>query len=329
MSGTENTHLISFIVPVLNGQKYIKTCLDSIMKEKAPTDEVILVDNGSTDDTLKIASGYPGVQILQYPKVTISALRNRGTEHAQGDLFAFIDCDCVICPGWRAAVESVMADERIHATGSIYDIPEKSTWVERAWLSERFIPNQKINYINSGNLIIRRAVYEEVGGFNEALKTDEDSDIGARINAKGYTIYHDSAVRVIHLGNAKTLAEHFRRKLWHSTSILDTAFKNGIDKPFVMTIVFMIAALIALVLFFLSFRRTIDIVYAIFFLLLVSILSALYRILRFHNFRYFFQLIILFFVFYLARSVVITCHIVSFFKNLFQRVKYLASNPKH
>jgi glycosyltransferase involved in cell wall biosynthesis len=303
MSGTENTHLISFIVPVLNGQKYIKTCLDSIMKEKAPTDEVILVDNGSTDDTLKIASGYPGVQILQYPKVTISALRNRGTEHAKGDLFAFIDCDCVICPGWRAAVESVMADERIHATGSIYDIPEKSTWVERAWLSERFIPNQKINYINSGNLIIRRAVYEEVGGFNEALKTDEDSDIGARINAKGYTIYHDSAVRVIHLGNAKTLAEHFRRKLWHSTSILDTAFKNGIDKPFVMTILFVLSWLILLFLIPLSFIFNISFIYSLAIMLFVPTATAIYRVLIHKNYRYFFQLIILYFVFYLARMV--------------------------
>jgi glycosyltransferase involved in cell wall biosynthesis len=273
------------------------------MKEKAPTDEVILVDNGSTDNTLKIASGYPGVQILQYPRVTISALRNRGTEHAKGDLFAFIDCDCIICPGWRAAVESVMTDDNIHATGSIYDIPEQSTWVERAWLSERFIPNQKINYINSGNLIIRRAVYEDVGGFSEALKTDEDSDIGARINARGYTIYHDSAVRVIHLGNAKTLAEHFRRKLWHSTSMLDTAFKNGIDKPFVMTILFVISFLALLVLIPLTFICKISPVYCLVIFMFVPVLTALYRVVKFNNYQYLHSQIVLYFIFYAARTV--------------------------
>jgi glycosyltransferase involved in cell wall biosynthesis len=313
MTDLGKKHKISFIIPVLNGEKLIAMCLDNIIKEMAPDDEIIVVDNGSTDTTIAIARGYPGVRVLEYPKVTISALRNRGSEVAKGELFAFIDCDCMVCEGWRAAAERVMKDESIHATGSVYDIPEKSTWVERAWLSERFMPNKKINYLGSGNMVVRREVFNDVNGFDETLKTDEDSDIGARINKRGYTMYHESAVRVIHLGNAKTLADHFRRKLWHSTSMLDTAFKNGIDKPFIMTIVFIMGCLAFLILFPISLYLGINILYSIFILMFVSILTALHRIFKFKNYKYFFQLIVLFFVFYLARSV-------SLFKSLLNKL---------
>ena len=293
--------MISFIIPVLNGSRYIGQCLDHIAAEKAAEDDIIVVDNGSTDDTLDIARRYDNVTILQHPGITIAALRNRGAEVAQNDLLAFIDCDCLVCPGWRQAVEDVMSDKSIVATGSIYDVPEKSTWVERAWLSERADNVMKINYINSGNLIVRSFVYKEIGGFNEALETDEDYDIGARITVKGYTMLHDPAVRVIHLGNAKTLKQHFQRKFWHSTSMLETVKRNGLDKPFIMTLAFLFFGLAFISLLPISLHNKFIFIGSLLGLIVVPVATALYRVLMYKNYRYFFELIILYLVFYLAR----------------------------
>lgn len=297
--------IISFIIPVLNGEKYISKCLDSILSEKFLEDEIIVVDNGSTDGTLKLVSKYKEVTILQHPGATISTLRNRGAEHANGDFLAFIDSDCTLCVGWRTAVVNSLTDESVHATGSIVDSSDNSTWVERALQSERFMTKRKINYINSGNFIIRGSIFKEVGGFNESLKTDEDYDIGARINAKGYNIYHDSAIRVIHSGNAKTLGEHFRRKLWHSTSLLDTAFKYGIDKAFIMTLLFILIHLSLIVIMPLVLLKKMSFGYFIALMLSVPIMTAIYRVISFNNYRYFIPIIILYYVFYLARSLAI------------------------
>lgn len=296
-------------MPVLNEELYIKKCIDSIITEKLQKDEIIVIDNGSTDNTLKIISEYKNITILQYPCATIAALRNYGAKCAKGDLLAFIDGDCVICKGWRDAVERVFTDKKIHATGSIVDVSENSTWVERALQSERLMTNRKVNYINSGNFIIRKIVFEKVNGFNEKLETDEDYDIGARINAKGYYIYHDSSIRAIHFGNSKTLTEHFKRKLWHSKSLLDTAFKYGFDKAFIMTLLFMFmhfSLIVALPIFIL---KKIYYIYTLLFILTVPIITALYRIIVFKNYRYFFLIVIVYYVFYLARSITLirTC----------------------
>ena len=222
MTGRHRRHKVSFIIPVLNGEKYIEGCLKSIMREMDEIDEIIVVDNGSTDNTLKVVRQYEKTRILQFPGVTIAALRNRGAEVSNGDILAFIDSDCLLNNGWRSTVESVMSDETIKATGSFYDIPLPANWVERAWWSLKRHAETKVHYIPSGNLAIRKDAFEAVSGFNEELITDEDTDIGARLNKMGFVMLETSLVGVVHLGNAKTLREFIKKERWHSTSMLRT-----------------------------------------------------------------------------------------------------------
>jgi len=302
---TTARHTVSFILPAFNEEQHIGRCLESIQAEMRPSDEIIVVDNGSADRTPEIVAGFENVQLLIHPEINISALRNRGAAASNGSLLAFIDSDCLVCPGWRESLERRMADEKVMATGSISDLPDDATWVEQAWWSFRTPEPRCVNYIASANLIIRRNVFEELNGFDEALITDEDSDIGARINTRGYCIMDDPAIRVIHLANAKTLRQFMDKEKWHATSILRTTSASRIDKAMIMTMAFMLSALLFLVSLPLTVVWPFAPLIGLGLILLTLAATAAFRALQYRTLRYFFHWLILYFVFYLARSLTI------------------------
>jgi len=303
MPDMDKKYSISFIIPVLNGADFISDCLSHIMAEMDPTDEIIVVDNGSTDGTLEIVRKFKQVKILLFPSITIAGLRNRGAEIASGTLLAFIDSDCLVCPGWRKAVENAMSDESVHATGSISAVPSAAPWVERAWLSQRFNARTKVYYMGSANFIVRKDLFLDINGFNESLVTDEDTDIGIRMTGRGYNIVEDPATRIIHLRNAKTIIRHYERQKWHSTSMMKTAFKGGFDKPFIMTILFLLSCAFSFLYLFLSNFNSVSLALLAISLVMVPAFTAFYKIIIFRNSAYFFHLIVLYFVFYCARSI--------------------------
>lgn len=298
-------HAISFIIPVLNGETFIGDCLDYMLREMTDRDEIIIVDNGSTDASLDIARRYDRVSILAHPDITIGALRNRGAAVARGDVLAFIDCDCLIWSGWRQAVEEVLADETVHATGSHFDLSLEPTWIERAWIPPRRTSPVKTHYMPSGNLVVRKSVYDAIGGFDEQLVTDEDTEIGHRLNQNGYCIIDAPGVRVKHQGNAKTLGQFTGKEKWHATSITTSMSAQAFDKPMVMTFVFMLSVLAVLVSLPLSFFFPVNPWWSVGAVLIAPILTALYRAHTFGVYRYIPHLVLLFFIFYAVRSMVI------------------------
>ncbi len=296
---------VSFVVPVLNGERYIAQCLDSIVAEMHAGDEVIVVDNGSTDDTQDIVAQYDPVKALVFPAVTIGALRNRGAAVATGDVLAFIDSDCIVCPGWRAAVESAMSDGVVKVTGSTCMVPPSGTWIEKSWWPSGKIPKMQVSYIASANFVVSRDVFDQVAGFNEALITDEDTEICSRIGKLGYTIVFDPKIPAIHLDNARTIGEFARKEKWHATSILSTLSEHGIDRPMIMTFVFMVCLLLALGCLPLIVLYGLSPAFPIVLTLLIPTLTALYRVYQRKRFRYFLHLTVLYFVFYWVRAVTV------------------------
>jgi glycosyltransferase involved in cell wall biosynthesis len=298
-------HRFSFIIPVLNGEKYIRQCLESIICEMdAACDEIIVVDNGSTDKTISIVNAYSNIKVLELPKLTIAAMRNAGAKSAMGDLFAFIDSDCTIILGWRKSVIEVFEDgiNKIGATGSKYQMPDNSSWIAKAWSSNKPSQRSFVKWISSGNLIIRRDAFEKVSGFNEHLITDEDYDIGLRLNEIGFLIAEEPNVGAIHHKNPDTLGKFYRRERWYATSMLYGASKRRLDKPLVMSLLFLIsifASIGSLIIAPTELRYTGIWVLIILIILFVTVLN---RVIRYRNFKYIPHLGILYLIYYFAKA---------------------------
>lgn len=305
MPGTNEDVSISFVIPVLNGGKFIRQCLEHIFLESQPDDEVIVVDNGSTDDTVAIVESFSRARIITFPDHTISAVRNHGAAATKGELLAFIDADCMICQNWRRSVLSVMSDPDVSATGSTYVIPDPATWIEKAWYSQRSSEVRPVKYINSGNLIVRRSAFEKVSGFDESLITDEDYDLGQRLNRADMVVLSAPQIRSIHLGNPKTLGQFYGKQKWHATSSLKTQSWRQPDKPTIMTILFILGLILSVCSVPLAILGNPLFLASLSIVPLILLATVLFRLIQYKGLRYFFELHILYFMFYTARSAII------------------------
>ena len=106
---------ISVIIPAYNEAKYLGACLESIERQRVTeVCEVIVVDNGSTDATVKIAEKFSGVRIISELRKGVNKARERGRLSAIGDILAYLDADTIVPEGWfEQIVERFGRDERL------------------------------------------------------------------------------------------------------------------------------------------------------------------------------------------------------------------------
>jgi glycosyltransferase involved in cell wall biosynthesis len=198
---------------------------------------VVFVDNGSEDASRGILEKLDGtLKVVDAPGIHVGGVRNRGRDVVESDILVFLDADCVIEPGYFDAVADTLARTDVHVTGCTVDIPDRPHWIEQVWDDLHTKQNDGwVNYLNSGNFVCRAEVFDEIGGFDEALASGEDAEICQRIRASGYRLFEARALRAVHLGNPKTLRGFFRRQVWHGAGALGTFRGEKLDKPFLMT----------------------------------------------------------------------------------------------
>ncbi len=222
---------VSFIIPVFNDETNIGRCVRSIQALRCSERqyEIIVLDNGSTDathDRLKEL----GISFEVIAHGHVSALRNRGAQLAQGDFLAFVDSDVELSPDWiiQGLVEFHNPD--IVAVGCFPGIPERATWVQRAWdIHQRGRQPQRpepIAWLPSMNLMVRRDVFWAVGGFNEELETAEDVDLCYRLSEKGMIVNHPM-MKAIHWGEARTLTIFWKKEVWRGIGNVKGLFSHG------------------------------------------------------------------------------------------------------
>jgi GT2 family glycosyltransferase len=290
--------------------RHLEACLASVRRAMKAygNAELILIDNGSTDGSYErlLSESASGATVCQMGGATIAALRNRGAELARGEYLSFVDSDCLIPQDYLLQAMEVFATVPTDATGCMYDLPPTPHWIEQTW---RGLHGRKtdgyVDYLNAGNLIVRKGSFEKVGGFDERLTTGEDAELGQRLQRSGFRVYESSKVSAVHLGNAKTLGEFFRKQVWYALGMFGSFRSTGrVDRPLLMTFAHLGLSLAGLAVVFLA-PLPLGSRLALLFVLLMSVPAAavLYRMLTRAGFYRPLRSLLLYQLYFTARTI--------------------------
>lgn len=243
---------ISIIIPCKNEEKYISRCIDSLLRqeEESLDREIVVVDNGSTDDTLKILESY-GSSITYYvcPGLSIAGLRNFGLEKSSKEWIAFVDADVEVDKQWAKAFKRFLEesdakglDRKNIITGSTCLVPENPSWVEQIWYEQLMLRDTAAaKYINSGNLILHREMMERLGGFDTSYKTGEEENLceNARLHHNGI-ILKNPGMKAVHHGYPKKIGSFFQRMRWHGKGMSRYLSRPWRSKPLLLAIYYLL-----------------------------------------------------------------------------------------
>jgi glycosyltransferase involved in cell wall biosynthesis len=213
-----NKPAVSVIIPVYNGEKTIKRCLESILACRGIDFEIIVIDDGSTDGTLSIIKEYPCRIISLERNQGRSAARNRGIEQSGSDHLLFTDADCIVCKDWvRTAYEefvNLRSNDPLIAAAEGRILPlEGFISLCDAYSGYGYNQNLDAHYHEhfcTANIIADKIKLTEAGLFNEKMPDLEDQDLGFRLLEKGFRLYYKPSFSVQHNHLRQNLASFLR-----------------------------------------------------------------------------------------------------------------------
>lgn len=198
---------LSVIIPVWNSERQLALCLDALAAQQGALEgvQVIVVDNGSTDETRKVAEGYCFVEVFDEPRPGSYCARNKGLEHAKGSYVCFVDSDCIPQANWIEKIREALVKhpEAGILAGRIELFRTSAEDSETCEAYERlFLLNQE-EYAKRGssataNWTSPLSIIRLAGGFNANLKSGGDFEMASRIIAAGYPIVYCPEIVVNH-----------------------------------------------------------------------------------------------------------------------------------
>jgi GT2 family glycosyltransferase len=204
----DTTPTLSVIIPVHNGGAHLPRCLEALRESDVSRYEILVVDDGSTDDSADAARAL-GFEVIKLDaRRGPAAARNEGARRARAEVLLFLDADVLARPDTLARVEAFFKwHEEISALfGSYDDAPDARGFVSQYKnLAHHFIHRRSLAEAETfwaGCGAVRREAFAAVGGFDETRYTRpsiEDIELGRRLRRRGFRITLDRELQVKHL----------------------------------------------------------------------------------------------------------------------------------
>ncbi len=241
---------LSIVIPTYNEEKDISECLSSLFQQSYDNFEIIIIDDGSTDKTLKIVSSFKKVRILKRDHKGPGLARNLGAKNSKGEILVFVDADMTFHKDYlKNLVKPILNDKTGKIIGSTHELEIvkniKNIW-SRCWGRVKVSKEEarKVNIFRA----IRKEKFLELGGFDKKYGYADDQTLWFRykikpIVAKNSICYHK---------NPETLKGVYRQSRWIGASHL----YSWIETPILNLICVFIMILISpLMIIFLSIKK--------------------------------------------------------------------------
>lgn len=179
---------VSVVVPCYNAERYVAETLDSILRQEGVSYEIVAVNDGSTDDTAKVLERYGDrIRVVSQANGGLSAARNAGAAASRGEALAFLDSDDLLLPGALAHLHAALSESgRGVAYGEAIAIDGEGKPITGRPMGYRSPEGDTLRALCAGTLfqpsagMVRRDLFERVGGFDTSLNSVEDLDFQYR-----------------------------------------------------------------------------------------------------------------------------------------------------
>ncbi len=215
------TPKISVIIPAYNAADTISACVQALKNQTIPSEryEIIVVDDGSTDDTAQQAA-HTGARVIRQKNAGAAAARNRGAQMAWGEILLFTDSDCIPAPDWVMQMVAPFADPLVAGAKGIYK-------TEQSGFTPRFVQQEyqdkydgmahlsQIDFVDTYSAAYRRDIFLAMGGFDTTFPgaSVEDQEFSFRLAEAGYRLIFAPDAVVFHRHDP-TLMDYLRRKFF-------------------------------------------------------------------------------------------------------------------
>jgi len=193
---TSNLPYVSIVIPAYNCASTIKKTIKALDAQDYPLSiQVIVVDDGSIDETRQVLTQFKHIEYIYQPNSGPAQARNKGGHLARNELIAFVDADCIPHSDWISKLISAFSSENIGAVSGSYGIANPDSRLaacihqEIIYRHARF-SSQDIHVFGSYNVCIPREVFIRAGGYDSRFRhaSGEDNDLSYRIINMGYKI---------------------------------------------------------------------------------------------------------------------------------------------